>query len=417
MSNVEKPVLGMILKGYPRISETFISNEIRLLERMGFTIRIFSMRHPRESFSHKSVSEIRARVDYLPQELLAELPRLLKYNIPLAARRPKRYLKAMGLAFRRFLRTRKSATIKHLLQGGYVAGKLLNGSGVTHLHAHFAHSPTSVAMFTHMLSGIDFSFTGHAKDIYTSDPRQLAEKIAMARFVFTCTEYNKRHLTGVAKGAATPIHCVYHGIDTSYFAFPEKAKRARAPYRIVTVARMTAKKGLPTVYRALLKLRERGVEYTHTLIGDGDDRDEILSLIGELGLSDACEWLGTQPHDVVLENYRKADLFVLGCEVTGNGDRDGIPNVIVESLAMGVPVVSTRVSAIPEIVEDGVTGLLVPPKDPAALSDAMERLLTDGQLRERVVAEGEKKVARGFDNRALIGTMAGLYIREGIRPV
>jgi len=157
-----KPYLGMVLKGDPRISESFISNEILLLERQGISIHIFSMRHPRESFSHNSVQQIKARVDYLPQSILEALPQLLFYNLVLAVKKPGVYLQAILMAFRRFLRTRKSATIKHLLQAGYLVQKLLPGSRVVHFHAHFAHSPSSVAMFASRLSGLDFSFTGHA---------------------------------------------------------------------------------------------------------------------------------------------------------------------------------------------------------------------------------------------------------------
>ena len=177
MKTPDGPVLGMILKGYPRISETFISNEILLLEKLGFTIHLFSMRKPREDFTHDSVKKIRARVDYLPESLLKPLPRLLYHNLMLASKNPGVYVAALKTAWRRFLRTRKSATLKHLFQAGYLANRLLPASGVTHLHAHFAHSPTSVALFTSRLTGLPFSFTAHAKDIYTSDPRQLGEKI------------------------------------------------------------------------------------------------------------------------------------------------------------------------------------------------------------------------------------------------
>ena len=217
MSTSNVPVLGMILKGYPRISETFISNEILLLEELGFDIHLFSMRRPREDFTHKSVENIRAEVDYLPETLIKPLPRLLYHNLALASKIPGIYVSALKTAYRRFLRTRKSATLKHLLQAGYLVHRLLPRSGVGHLHAHFAHSPTSVAMFTSQLSGVPFSFTAHAKDIYTSNSEQLREKIERARFVVTCTEYNRRHLLSLSDGHTTPIHRIYHGIDTDLF--------------------------------------------------------------------------------------------------------------------------------------------------------------------------------------------------------
>lgn len=411
----DPPVLGMILKGYPRISESFISNEILLLERLGFSLRLFSMREPRESFSHQSIKNIRAPVDYLPETLFTSLPRLLYHNLLLAGKKPANYVTALRTALRRLLRTRKIATIKHLLQAGYLVHRFLPKSGVVHLHAHFAHSPASVAMFAGQLSGLDFSFTAHAKDIYTSDPRQLREKITLARFVVTCTEYNRRFLKEISAGGKTPLHRLYHGIDIHYFSRDSVTKEERKPvppYQILTIARMTAKKGLPTVYRALKILCDDGISFRHTLIGDGDDRERILALIEELGLDSFTQWIGTQPHHVVLEHYRSADLFVLGCEVAPDGDRDGIPNVLVESMAVGVPVVATDISAIPELVVEGETGLLVPPAQPEKMARALIRLLTDIPLRKRVIEAARKRVAQTFDNQTLIGDLAAVYRQE-----
>ena len=415
MSQSKRPVLGMILKGYPRISETFISNEIRLLEKLGFAIHLFSMRQPREKFSHASVKKIRAAVDYLPETLVKPLPRLLYHNLCLAAKNPGIYGAALKTAYGRFLRTRKSATIKHLLQAGYLVHRLLPERRVTHLHAHFAHSPTSVAMFTSRLTGIPFSFTAHAKDIYTSDPRQIREKIGLARFVVTCTEYNKKYLRELSDGHPTPIHRNYHGIDTRLFSANNDIPELPAPpYQILTIARLTAKKGLPTIYKALRILCDQGISLHHTHIGGGEDREKITSLIKELNLGSVTELLGTQPHQVVLEHYNNADLFVLGCEVASNGDRDGIPNVLTESMAMGLPVIATHISGIPELVENERTGLLVPPSQPDKLAKSMLRLLTDGGLRNRVIAAGKQRVVREFDNRQLIQELAEVYRSEGI---
>jgi len=412
MNTSKPPVLGMILKGYPRISETFISNEILLLERLGFHIHLFSMRHPRENFTHQSINQISADVDYLPATILADLPRLMFYNLCLFARKPKIYARALKTAWRRFQRTHKSATIKHLLQAGYIVQHLLPKNQVNHLHAHFAHSPASVAMFAGQLSGLPFSFTAHAKDIYTSHPGQLKEKIALARFVVTCTEYNRRHLMKISDGGKTSIHRIYHGIDTGLFANQKEPNSVvTPPYQILTIARMTPKKGLPTVLRALKLLIRKGIAVKHTLIGDGDDRDKILALIKDLALEDVTHWIGTQPHEVVLEHYLRADLFVLGCEVAANGDRDGIPNVLLESMAMGVPVVATTVSAIPELVENEKTGLLVQPAKPDLLADAISRLLTDKELRRRVIPAARECIIRKFDNKALVGDLARIHAK------
>jgi glycosyltransferase involved in cell wall biosynthesis len=405
-----RPVLGMVLKGYPRISETFISNEILLLERMGFAVRIFSMRRGRESFTHESVARIRAAVDYLPETFLRYSHRLIFHNLCLALRRPRRYADGLALARRRYRRSRNPASLRHFLQAGYLVNRCLPGRGVGHLHAHFAHSPTSVALYASALSGLPFSFTAHAKDIYTSDAGQLREKIALARFVVTCTEYNRRYLLSVAGDLPTPVHCIYHGIDTTLFDDGADFRPPPSPpYRVLTVARLIPKKGIPTVLNAVKQLHARGVRLDYTLIGDGQDRARILGLVRQLGIEAVVRWIGTQPHGVVLEHYRRADLFVLGCEVAGDGDRDGIPNVLFESMAMGVPVVATDISALPELVRSGETGLLVPPGQPEPLADAMLAMLTDRGLRQRAISAARERVRREFDHRALVGRLAEIY--------
>lgn len=403
------PALCFLLKGYPRISETFISNEILLLESLGFHIHIISMRHPREAFTHASIKKINATVDYLPSSILAHLFPLVYHNARLAVKKPAVYLKAVKKAIVRWMRTRKTATLKHLLQAGYLVDTCLPGRHIVHFQAHFAHSPTSVALFSSMLSGVPFSFFAHAKDIYTSDPRQLKEKIDMARFVVTCTRYNQKFLTRLAGGSHTPIFCVYHGINLDYFSQADCRVSCQPPYRLLTVARMTEKKGLETIYRALSLLRDRGLTFVHSLIGEGDDREKVEKLIKTLGLEDMTRLCGTLTHEAVIKYYADSDLFVLGCQIARNGDRDGIPNVMAESMAMSLPVVATHVSGLPEFLEDRVSGMMVRPKDPVALANAMETLLTDDALRRKVTAEARNRVTENFNNKSLILDLARIY--------
>jgi glycosyltransferase involved in cell wall biosynthesis len=404
------PVLGYILKGYPRISETFISNEILRLEQMGFKIIIFPMRKPREFFCHDSVKQIKAPVHYLPTHLLRNFFSLLLSNFILACKIPRRYSKAFVIACRRYSRTKKIATFKHLLQAGYMTNNhLLQDSQVDHLHGHFAHSPTSVTMFASLLSDIPFSFTAHAKDIYTSNKEQLREKIEKARFVVTCTRYNAEYLQKIAGHSTTPIHCIYHGIDTSLFSSDGSRLNCAPPFKLLTVARITEKKGLPTLYKALARLKAQGITFTHTLIGDGDDREQILALIKELVLEDCCNWLGTLTHAEVLQHFRNSDIFILGCKIAKNGDRDGIPNVLVESLAMGLPALSTEVSAVPEIIINGKTGLTVPSEDSEQMASAILKLLGDSNLRKSVISEGQLLVREKFDNTILTTKLARIF--------
>ncbi len=409
--NGSTPALAYILKGYPRISETFISNEILLLERLGFTMRLFPMRRGRENFCHDSVKRIRARVDYLPTELLRDLPQLIVPNILCAAKSPGRYRSALRTAAARYRRTGKQATFKHLFQAGYLTEKFLSRDpSICHLHGHFAHSPTSVTMFASLLSGLAFSFTAHAKDIYTSHPEQLREKLNKSVFVSTCTRKNKEFLEALSDNQGAAVHCIYHGIDLDLFTNRRFRYSSSPPYKLLTIARITPKKGLPTVYRALRKVKESGLDFQHGLIGDGDDRDSVLKCIHELDLEDRCSWLGTLPHEEVLDHFVNSDLFILGSQIADDGDRDGIPNVLVESLAMGVPAVATNISSIPEIVINGKTGLTVNQRDSAALAEAIVTLLTDQSLRKNVIDNGRDYVREHFDNSRLIVKLARLFI-------
>ncbi len=245
--------LGMILKGYPRISESFISTEILLLESLGIPIEIYSLRQPREAFSHEHVKEIRAPATYLPEYVLPHWQTLVKSNRALGKLLGPHYTRCLAGAVQRAWERKKPATLRHFLQAGHLAATCLMHNSVTHLHAHFCHTPTSVALFASELTGLPFSFTAHAKDIYISEPEQLVRKIRKARFVVTCTEYNAQYLLSLAESAAcaTPLHVIYHGIDLNLFTFAP-ARMPGPPYQVLSIGRLVPKKG----YDTLLKIPE-----------------------------------------------------------------------------------------------------------------------------------------------------------------
>lgn len=406
--------LGLVLKGFPRISETFISNEIRLLEERGFDIHIFSMRHPRENFTHASVRAIRAGVTYLPENMATDLPRLVWRTALLACTMPRRTAGAMRLWLSRFrLAPKKRTWCKHFLQACWLVQREARKRGITHMHAHFAHTPTTVAMYAAELLGVPFSFFAHAKDIYTQAPAALALKAARARFVVTCTDYNRRHLAALG---AQDAACVRHGIDLSLFQKNGTPHAATPPYRIMTVARLVPKKGLLDVLHALALLKKKRMSFSYVLVGDGPLAPDIRAAVSDLDLTEEVQFTGTVTHEDVLNLYRQADLFVIGCITAPDGDRDGIPNVLAEAMAMGVPVAATAVSGIPELVQNGETGLLSPCADPPALAQNMQRLLTDAALRQRIIPAARQQVERIFDNRKLIAELARVYERGGITP-
>ncbi|MCE5244198.1 MAG: glycosyltransferase [Syntrophobacteraceae bacterium] len=402
--------LGMLLKGYPRISESFISTELLLLESLGIPIEIYSLRRPRENFAHEHVKHIAAPVTYLPEYVLPNLRTLAGTNLSLLQTLGRHYIHYLGAAVKRAFERRKPATLRHFLQAGCLARTRLCGSGVRHIHAHFCHTPASVAFFASELTGIPFSFTAHAKDIYTSEPEQLARKIHKARFVVTCTKHNARYLHDIAgnNGCHTPIHTVYHGIDLGSFTFSAPSDPA-PPFRILSVGRMVPKKGFDDLLRALHILDRAGLDFHFTHVGTGESEPQIRSLIRQLDLGRKVALLGTLPHRDVIPLYRTSHCFALACKIAPNGDRDGIPNVLVEAMATGLPVVSTNVSAIPELVEDGTTGRLVGPEDPPGLARAIREVLTCGERSRELAARAREKVERDFDNRKCVGRLHALF--------
>lgn len=400
----------MILKGFPRISETFISNEILAMEHRGLDIVIFSLRQPRESFSHKNVKDIKASVTYLPQYILPSWKELFTWNAKLSLLKGCRYFGLLLEAVKRSftLSSPLTPTIRHFLQAGYLAQRYLSNGSVSHLHAHFAHTPTSVALFASELTAIPFSFTAHAKDIYTSHPMKLRHKISKARFVVTCTEYNRRYLMEIADGLTTPIYTIYHGIDLSRFPFGTKPPDP-PPFRIISVGRLVQKKGYDDLLKALSILKYENFPFEFLHVGDGELKESIYRLAERLNLLDKIRFLGTVTQEELLPLYRKSHVFVLASKVASNGDRDGLPNVILEAMALGIPVVSTDISAIPEAIQNGRTGILVPPDNPRELAGAIKKVLSDSPGTAAMTMEARKFVEKHFDSRIWLSRLYQLF--------
>jgi len=418
--NSNQTPLGMVLKGYPRISESFISAEILLLESLGIPIEIYSLKQPREDFSHASVKKIKAPVTYMPEYVLPHLQTLLKSNYLAWRTLGNHYLSCARNALLRAYERRTTATLRHFLQAGHLSALRLLGRPIPHIHAHFCHTPASVAFFASDLTGLPFSITAHAKDIYTSDPLQLARKVQRAQFVVTCTNYNARYLahlhSHLTSGAQmTPIYTIYHGIDLEFFTWSHRPAHA-PPYKILSIGRHVAKKGYDDLFRAAKILDEAGLDFELLQIGAGELTSELQTMIGTLGLQHRIKMLGTLAHEAVIEHYRSAHCFALACKVASNGDRDGIPNVLVEAMAVGLPVIATNVSAIPELVQNGVTGVLVEPEAPAAMAQAILDVLLRPENYETQREQARVKVEADFDNKACIMKLYNLFQQALAKP-
>ena len=386
------PTVAFVLKGYPRLSETFITQEIVALEERGLRLHIVSLRHPTEASVHPVHARVRAPVTYLPEYLHHEPARV--FRAWRRVRRWPRYRAAFRLWLRDLVRDPTRNRVRRFGQALVLANEL--PGEVVHLHAHFLHTPASVARYAAHLSGRKWTGSAHAKDIWTTPRWDKGEKLEDAEWAVTCTAVNHAELDALAPGK---VELVRHGLDLAEFPPPppREPHRALGPpvLTIVSVGRAVEKKGYPDLIAALARLPPRP-EWRFVHVGGGPLIEKVRRLAEEAGIADRTEWAGALARPELLARLRGADLFALASRIARDGDRDGLPNVLLEAQSQGLPCVATRVSAIPELIEDGVTGLLAPPGDPAALAAAIERLLRDPDLRRRLGAAGEDRVRRDY---------------------
>ena len=371
----------VLVKRFPRLSETFILNEFLELRRHGLPVELFAIMDPRERRSQPEALALVPQVTYLQAESLrGELRSALR-----AARRyPWGTTRAAG-----WMLTRHTWAAARNLVHALVLIDRLDSGPPAHLHAHFLHSPAAIAFIAAKINGQPYSLTGHAKDIYTTLPENVRMRCERARFVTTCTEANRAHLTAEL-GLATPhVHVCRHGVDLARFTIPVRQQR---PGRILGVGRLVPKKGFDVLIRACGELRRRGIAFELVVLGGGELHDELLALAREQGIGDRVSILGARPQSEVIEQLAEAEIFALSPVILPDGDRDGIPNVLLEAMAAGVPVVATTVSGIPEVVTDGVTGRLVPPQRPDLLADVLAQLLADPALQKRLGEGGRRLV-------------------------
>ncbi|MBX3279757.1 MAG: glycosyltransferase family 4 protein [Acidobacteria bacterium] len=428
MSGMERDEIGYVLKGYPRTSETFIANEIHLLEEAGRRLVIFSLKRLEGQKRHAVVDRIKAPVIYLPEAepmtgsrkftwLRRNLPGFVSDHRSLFLRRPAVYLRTLVEALRMGRRYRgdrrfKWSYLKEFLQAGSIARFVLGSGRIAHLHAHFCHTTATVTMLASRLAGVPFSFTAHAKDIYREDMNPgdlLTVKLRNAQFAVTCTRANREYLDRLHP-APTPLHAIYHGIDLSLFAPERRDVERDDPPLILSVGRLVEKKGFDYLVEACALLRERGRRFQCLIVGGKDEHAAVIeALIRRLDLGGIVTLQGAVTQEQLLRIYRRAAVFALPCRVMDNGDRDGIPNVLVEAMAMELPVVSTPISGIPELIESGVNGLLVEEKNACELAAGLERLLADEELGRRLGREGRMRVAEDFDAQRNIGALNALF--------
>lgn len=398
--------IAYILKMYPRFSETFIVNEILELERQGVDVRVYALMRPTDGRFHASLARVRAQVVYVPEFPLSQMKTLWGPHRAAFGHDRRAYLSTL-----RHAATRGHAgALKRFLQAGFIADHVTRHP-VDALHAHFASSATRVANYVSRLTGVPYSFTAHAKDIFHEDvnPDTLRDKITASSFVVTVSDFNRDYLNDLMGPVPSHVRRLYNGIDLGLFA---ESSAARDPRLILGVGRLVEKKGFRDLILACKVLTIHGVDFRCEIIGQGPLEATLRAEIDRLGLTGCVTLVGPRPQDEVLEAYRRAAIFALPCIIGADGNRDGLPTVLLEAMATGAACVSTDVTGVPEIITHDVDGLVVPQNDANALANALERLLAEPDLRARFAAAGRAKVERAFDVRQNVATLRAWFAGE-----
>lgn len=381
--------VGYVLKCYPRYSETFIVNEILIHEKAGLEIEIFALRHPRDTHFQNILSRVRAPVTYLnlPEEGLNAIYfwNALEQTSDLL---PDLWAK---------LEAARGEQPRDIYQSALLA-RLVRLRNIDHLHAHFATSATSVARLAAHFAGLPYSFTAHAKDIFHENTRHddLRRKLNDAASVITVSNYNLTYLRECYGEAAARVQRIYNGLDLD--EFPYNAPHDRPPL-IVSIGRLIEKKGFADLIEACAILSSQNYQFQCRIVGAGPLEADLHAQIGRLGLESKIEMLGLRPQSEVINLIQSASVLVAPSVVGKNGDRDGLPTVLLEAMALGTPCVSTDLSGIPEVLHDGETGFMVPQHNPSVLAGVLKLLLSNADLRVQLALRARNLIEAEFDIR------------------
>jgi colanic acid/amylovoran biosynthesis glycosyltransferase len=399
---VNRPLrIGYVVKRFPRVSETFIAQEILELERRGAEVRILTLGPNDQPAQHAWLERLLAGVLQMSlsfPEAWAELA--VRYREPVSRGNAARTLLAA-------LADPHERGRRGLAQAVEIA-RLAESEKIDHLHAHFANQPATTALLAHQLCGVSFSFTAHAKDIWTNpatarDWRRLARA---ASFVVTVSDMTHRHVTElVGQTLSGRIRRLYNGIDVETIRPRALMPVAEAPLRLLCVARLVEKKGVDVLLDACAALRGAQVPFSLDIIGDGELAPQLRCRSIELGLEDSVTFRGARPHEDVVAAMATCDAFVLPCRIAADGDMDTLPTALLEAMACGVPCISTPIAGVAEIIADGETGCLVPPGDAPQLAAAIARLRHDPAARLRMGRAARRRAERLFDIRKNVAVL------------
>ncbi|MEM7070815.1 MAG: glycosyltransferase [Pseudomonadota bacterium] len=396
--------LAFILKGYPRLSETFIAQEIAGFEERGYPLLIVSLRKPTDQLTHPVHQRIQAPILYLPEYFYQEPRRCLKAFFHCFCNYSLKNV--MRAWFQDFCRDRSVNRMRRLIQAMVLACEL--PTHIHHLHFHFMHSPASVSVYTSLIKKLPFSGSAHAKDIWTSPVWDIKNKIEKSSFICVCTQAGEYALRNMSD-QQDKIKLIYHGIDLKEVSVKKTAKPAQnlshTPFQIISVGRIVAKKGYDHVLQALALL---DFEWQFIHIGPGSNKT-LKQQAQTLGISPHIVWKGSLSRPDILHLMRQSDLFILASKIVENGDRDGLPNVLMEAAGQKLAMVASDVSAIPELIEDQKTGLLVEPQNPQQLADAITHLHANPVLRFKLAEQAYDLLSTKFDHQCWLDRLEQIF--------
>jgi glycosyltransferase involved in cell wall biosynthesis len=399
--------VGYVLKMFPRLSETFILNEVLELERQGVALRIFSLKRPVDRVMHSQMQLVCSPVTYLPERLRDAPLRIAQAQLYVWQRHPRAWRHTLHHALHRVRFGRDRGNLLLFFQACCLVREM---EGIQHLHAHYANLPAKVALLVQRLCGASYSITTHAKDIFQNDPftsAKLRERLCRASFVVANSRFSAEHIRAGLNGQGE-IHVVHNGLDLE--SFPLRRTPQAQPL-ILAVGRLVEKKGFADLIAACQRLKQNGIRFNCVIVGTGACSSHLKEEVRTRGVAELVKLVGPLPQQVLREHYARAMVFALPCVRAADGDRDILPNALKEAMAVGVPVVTTRLEAIEELIQDGVSGLLVEPNDPPALAQSLELLLSKPDLRHRLATQARKVIEQRFDRRTNFGSLRELLER------
>ncbi len=390
--------VGYVLKRYPRYSETFVVNEILAHEAVGLDIEIFALRPPCDTHFQNIISKVRASVSYVPKPIQSQISQFIQSTSPTPASYFWAQLQETAVVIPDFWSKLASAMGEKttvVYQAAWLAKAIIQRQ-VTHLHAHFGSVATSVARLAAHFADIPYTFTAHAKDIFHNsvDSEDMSRKIKDSRAVITVSDYNVNYLQEVCGQVADKVQRIYNGLDLTQFDYQSPHHR---PPRILFVGRLVEKKGLPILIKACALLQQWGVEFGCQIVGIGELAGQLSSQIHQHQLTDKISLLGACPQNKVFKLMQQASVFTAPYIIGKDGNRDGLPTVLLEAMALGTPCVATDVTGIPELIRHGQTGLIVAQEDELALAKALQKLLQDSALRVSIATSARQLIEAEFD--------------------